>query len=420
MEKVKELALSYYARKDIQKAIYLFAQDRETIPRYGEGFGKRPDFLQYESDLFEHARKGATSFHVSEELWFDPLQIKTGMSLEEANNLRKGWDLLIDIDSKYLDYSNITARLLLRALEFHSIKNYGIKFSGSKGFHIIVPWQAFPEAFQNIPTKNMFPDWARVISLYLTEMIRSDLIEKISETVSEKSYIKDFDAPKKVMPDIVLVSPRHLFRAPYSLHEKTALASIVLEKKELENFNPQLADPLRIKIRNFTPEARKDEAKELLMQALDWWSEQEKSKKPLSSQKINLEGKKFEDIDIKYITEDTFPPVIQNILKGMKEDGRKRAVFILITFFRSLNFPKEYIEKTLEEWNKKNYKPLKEGYIKTQLEWFKKQKKMLPPNFDSDYYKAIGVYETDSLSEKTKNPVPYTLAKARMKMQGKK
>ncbi|MCJ2514069.1 MAG: hypothetical protein LN408_06505, partial [Candidatus Thermoplasmatota archaeon] len=29
--------------------------------------------------------------------------------------------------------------------------------------------------------------------------------------------------------DIILVSPRHLFRTPYSLHEKTALASIIIE-----------------------------------------------------------------------------------------------------------------------------------------------------------------------------------------------
>ncbi len=133
-----------------------------------------------------------------------------------------------------------------------------------------------------------------------------------------------------------------------------------------------------------------------------------------------MENRKYEDIDIKYITEDLFPPVIKNILLGLKEDGRKRAVFILITFFRSLNFSYEYLEKVLTDWNKKNYKPLKEGYIISQIEWFKKQKKMLPPNFDSEYYKALGVDQMDVLSEKTKNPVPYTLARARMKMEQEK
>ncbi len=425
MEKVKELALAYYSRKDIQSAIYNFSQGRETVPRYGEGFGKRPDALQYESDILAYVQKGATSFHVSEELWHDPLQIVTGMSQEETNKLRKGWDLLIDIDSKYLDFSKITAQLIARAFEFHGIKNYGIKFSGSKGFHLIIPWQAFPEEFQNQETKNMFPEWPRMICLYLNNFIRDSLEKEIGKTTSTifsstAKFIKDEDAQKKVMPDLVLVAPRHLFRAPYSLHEKTALASIIVDKKTLEDFNPLHANPLGIRPLNYLPEARKNEAKELLMQALEWHLEQEKEKKAgQPEKKINLGNRKFEDVEIKYITEETFPPVIKNILKGLKEDGRKRAVFILITFFRSLNFPQEYIEKTLEEWNKKNYKPLKEGYIKAQIAWFQKQKKMLPPNFDSEYYKAIGVYEMDALSEKTRNPAAYTQAKARMKMQEK-
>jgi len=67
------------------------------------------------------------------------------MREEEFDNLREGGDFLIDIDSKYLDYSKISAQLLIQALEFHGVKNMGIKFSGSKGFHIIVPWKSFPK-----------------------------------------------------------------------------------------------------------------------------------------------------------------------------------------------------------------------------------------------------------------------------------
>ncbi|GAI54180.1 unnamed protein product, partial [marine sediment metagenome] len=53
----------------------------------------------------------------------------------------------------------------------------------------------------------------------------------------------------EVMPDLILVSPRHLFRAPYSLHEKTALASVVLKPEEIKNFQPTDADPLKAKVR---------------------------------------------------------------------------------------------------------------------------------------------------------------------------
>ena len=99
------------------------------------------------------------------------------------------------------------------------------------------------------------------------------LIEEITKLTTPNKYIKDFQAPKEVMPDLILVSPRHLFRMPYSLHEKTTLASIVIDKDELENFDMKDADPMKLsaeKIKNFTPNSRENEASELLMQALDW------------------------------------------------------------------------------------------------------------------------------------------------------
>ncbi|MEK6848685.1 MAG: hypothetical protein AABX65_03575, partial [Nanoarchaeota archaeon] len=132
-ERVKSIAIAYYARGDVQKAIVDFCRKRETVPRYFEGFGKRPDILEYSGDVFQLAKNGATSFHCSEELWSDPLKLKTGMSEDELNGLREGFDLLLDIDSKYMDFSKIAAELLILALDFHKVKNIGVKFSGSKG-----------------------------------------------------------------------------------------------------------------------------------------------------------------------------------------------------------------------------------------------------------------------------------------------
>lgn len=66
--KLDSLINLYYARKDVQDAIYNFCRNREVVPRYGEGFGKRPDTLEYPSDIMQQAKKGATSFHCSEEL----------------------------------------------------------------------------------------------------------------------------------------------------------------------------------------------------------------------------------------------------------------------------------------------------------------------------------------------------------------
>ena len=122
-KKLKKITNLYYSRSDIQKAIYEFSKNKEICPRYLEDFGKRPDSFQYPSDVFEMVKKGATSFNCSEEIWEDPMKIVTGMSEEQANQLRIGWDLIIDIDSKYIDYSKICAEIIINFLKFHRIKN---------------------------------------------------------------------------------------------------------------------------------------------------------------------------------------------------------------------------------------------------------------------------------------------------------
>src|SRR5271157_2748020 len=131
-QRIRKITNLYYSRPEIQNILFEFSKDREVCPRYFEGFGKRPDSFQYPNDIFELAKKGATSFHCSEELWKDPLKVETGMSEKQLNELRKGWDLLIDIDSKYIDYSKIAAQSIIKLLNFYGIKNVGIKFSGSK------------------------------------------------------------------------------------------------------------------------------------------------------------------------------------------------------------------------------------------------------------------------------------------------
>ena len=59
--------------------------------------------------------------------------------------LRKGWDLVIDIDCPYWPYSKIIADLVVKALRHHHISAISAKFSGNKGFHIGVPFEAFPQ-----------------------------------------------------------------------------------------------------------------------------------------------------------------------------------------------------------------------------------------------------------------------------------
>ena len=124
--RIRAITRMYYSNPKVQEAILKFSRNREVVPRYYEGFGKRPDSLQYVSDILGLVNKGATSFHSSEEIWTDPLKINSEMSRREMDEIRKGWDLLIDIDSPFLDCSKIATKLIIAALEQHGVKNYGI------------------------------------------------------------------------------------------------------------------------------------------------------------------------------------------------------------------------------------------------------------------------------------------------------
>jgi DNA primase catalytic subunit len=407
-ERVRKITNMYYSRPEIQRVLYEFARNREVCPRYFEGFGKRPDTFEYPGDIYELVKRGATSFHCSEELWKDPLKIETGMNEKQLNELRQGWDLIFDIDSKYIDYSKIMAIEILKVLNFHGVKNIGIKFSGSKGFHMIIPWKAFPKEVNGVNTSYKFPEYPRILVRYIIEQTKDALIEKISNLSRPSKYIKDYQAPKDVMPDLVLVSPRHLFRMPYSLHEKTALASIVLKPEELENFQLTDASPMKLSstgIRNFTPNSKEGEASELLLQALDWYRENNPDKSPSESREIG-----FKPIKIANLSDANFPPCIKNILKGIS-DGKKRALFVLINLFRSIGMDKDELEKRIYEWNKKNEVPLRDGYVQTQIAWAYKKKPIMPPNC-KEFYQGIGVCQPDDFCKLIKNPVNYVVRKS--------
>ena len=115
--------------------------------------------------------------------------ISTSMTDKEMKSNRIGWDLLIDIDCKYLEYSKKAAYAIVEALKKNGVKHIGVKFSGGKGFHIIVPFRAFPEEISGKKTCDMFPDWPRLVCYYLKEQSRPFLeAEMADEDLSESNF----------------------------------------------------------------------------------------------------------------------------------------------------------------------------------------------------------------------------------------
>ena len=427
--------LKHYKRPEIQEEIFYNAQNREVAVKFEKGFGKRPDTLQYASDILELVKQKATSFHLSEEIWYNPTQIVTGMNQKELSKIRKGWDLLLDIDGIF-DFSKIVAKHTILFLQSYNINSISCKFSGNKGFHIAIPFESFPEEVNGKKTKDLFPEAPRRIAAYIWDKIEN----KVSDELLEKYGIEDImkitglsfnEITEKhgkstklklkgiVDIDTVLISSRHLYRSVYSFNEKSGLISIPIKLDRVEKFSKIEAKPENVRVSKFRfldrEISKKSECMKLFKDAYDWTFDEKAYMKNEISEKKKLEytSRDVDEIE-EAIPENFFPPCIKLILKGLK-DGKKRSLFILVNFFTSIGWSYEMIEERLNEWNKVNENPLKEGTIKNHIRYHKQRKeKILPPNCDNEgYYIGIGVCKPDKLCQKIKNPAQYSKVKAR-------
>ncbi len=427
--------INYYKNREVMQAMLEHARHKEIGLRMRNGtFAKRPQILQYDLDILEAVKRGVTSFHASEELWSNPLLLSSTISKREMDELRIGWDLVLDIDCKEFEYSRIAAIETIKQLKSFGVKNISVKFSGNKGFHIGIPFESFPKTMNDKPLKYFFPEAPRRIALMITNLIKRRVGEKILkfekgniEVIAEKTGVskEELIKEKKVSDisileididsfmgkilniDTILIAPRHLYRMPYSIHEKSLLVSLPIRIDDLEEFKKEEAIPENVKVKHKFIDRSKsipNEAEELLRMALVYIDESTIKEK---SSSINNQERITTQKIVSRINENFFPPCISKGLKGLI-DGRKRFLFILINFLRYMNWSKEEIIEKINEWNKLNNEPLRETYIKSQINYAFRKEAILPPNCDKkDYYKDIGICSPDSLCQKIRNPVTY-------------
>ncbi len=417
----------YYSREEVQKALLAVSNDREIVGVYDNGkFDQRPNVLTYPDDIMEMVKKGVVSFHGSVERWSSPMRLESGMTLEKLNELRIGWDLILDPDCPDFELSKITVRTLCEALDDHGITTYSIKFTGGKSFHLGVPFESFPDTINEKKIERLYPDAARAIIEYLKDYIKEALRErfleldnplKLAERVEKNIHDcidkEGLNPLKLVELDSMVASSRHMFRLPYSLHEKSLLVSLPLKLEQLDDFQKKNAESFKIKLdTKFLGEKPElTEATALITEALDW---SEKYSTEREREEYKGPRRKLKKVPKKY-----FPPCIHQILQGLR-DGRKRSVFILITFLQNMGWSWEEIEKELEEWNQRNASPLSKRYIDTQLRWHKRQpRNLLPPNCDNEnYYKSILGDIAGDCCEGLKNPINYVFRKLKGNKKG--
>lgn len=422
---------NYYSRKDVQQALLEVAKNREVVGVFANGnFGKRPNVLLYPDDIIEMVKDGVVSFHGSVERWSNPMVLESGMIKQEMDRIRIGWDLIIDPDCPDFEIAKLTVKIILDALKDHNIKNYSVKFTGGKSFHIGIPFETFPEKINLVKTVSLYPELPQKVIQYLKdyvkERVKEEIIaldnplaiaERVNKSITEITD-KDGLLPFKVVQiDSMVASPRHMFRLPYSLHESSSLVSLPVDPSRLDKFKKEETKIHNVKVAKkfLTREQELKEANILIVEALDW-----SDKHKIIEEKVPYTGPKRiikEITDKKY-----FPPCILKILNGVT-DGRKRSVFILANYLRNMGWKWDKIEKEVLAWNGKNAVPLPERYIRTQLRWHKRQRRnLLPPNCtNQNFYTSIGVHLPDEVCKgwtkkvTIKNPVNYPFRKMKKK-----
>jgi len=212
-----------------------------------------------------------------------------------------------------------------------------------------------------------------------------------------------------------------MFRAAYSMHEKSGLVSLPIPPEHVLTFNKETATPDKVR-----PEIRflddnnalSGEATSLITQAFDWHSRKAIRKEDRDA--LPKKTTEYEEIT-EAIPEEFFPPCIKKGLEGI-EDGRKRFLFILINFLKCVGWNMEEVEGRIWKWNNSLSTPLKDGYIMSQLSWHKmNHKKVPPPNYSNKaYYADIGILPEETLINKFKNPVNYTISMFKFKNSKKK
>ena len=397
-----EEILNHYSSQQIQKALLSVGREREAVGAFADGsYMKRPDTILYPKDIIERVKRGAVAFHCSVEHWTNPLQLSTKLSTAELDELRKSWDLIIDIDSKVkLEHGRAAAVVIVDFLKELGVQPT-VKFSGRRGFHIAVSADAFPPALDFKSLSSRYPEAPRAICRFIKEKVKERIFEALVDIEGGVSALTS------LLPSVSELNPylfleveenwgsRHLFRAPYSLHSGTWLVSLPIRLFKLKSFSPEQAAPEKIKVEAPFLESKVGEGTELLLQALDWFA---KIKPEPAMETKKPKGKFSETVPEQY-----FPPCIKRMLAGLP-DGRKRSVFTIISFLQSVNWTGEQIEKRVMEWGRAVGLP--ERFVRTQLKWHSRTER-LPPNCENDlFYKSIGLCSGEvHCASGCKNPV---------------
>jgi hypothetical protein len=205
--------LAYYARPEVQQALYSWARDRRLAPHYTQGVISRG--FRRPEDVLLLAAAGTTrapTFHAS-------------VGRYEGDQL-VAFDLVAEVDYKgdWRECFRLT-RPLVTALTSAGV-TFLVKFSGHSSAHVIVPCVG--------------QDYGPAAEAFLARAPQSFLRAKRLDRSFRRGT--------------------HFLRMPYALHERTGLVSLPLTLEQYDAFHPEMARPENVVVdpRRLEPVLRAD------------------------------------------------------------------------------------------------------------------------------------------------------------------
>ncbi len=293
--------MPYYWNPDILQALAYQCHDREVWLKAGKASSPRPRKVNSPDQLsslitnFQHI--DPISIFASIETFTDPLRL--GAADQPTEKLRIGWDFVIDLDAEKVDKAKVTATAICEVLETFGLSAKA-KFSGNRGFHVIIPGQAFDNFRSKEEFLAAYPQVPFSISRFIEASLRPE-------------------QKKGVVLDSEIYNPRRLLRLAYSLHDESRLVSVPVEIEELRSFNTSMAQPESVDAIDWTwlkLQSKTGEGSDLLTSVAEWVKSQRK--KPA----VTVVAHPPRAVNrIEWIEKLLFQPV---------DDGRHRILWLII------------------------------------------------------------------------------------------
>ena len=228
---------------------------------------------------------------ISVETFRDPFKV----GVERPESLRVGWDFFLDLDAEDFEDAKRAACKAVKALAMFDVESFLLKFSGRRGFHLIIP---------SLSLDIFAPGEFRLAYPMLAEMLARWFAAVINEP--------------NVKVDPSVYKPRQMMRAPYSVHERTGLVSIPVE--DPLRFRAEEAKIEHVKIYELPLKGRVGEAGALLESVREWWSIHGSTEPGL---KIISRGKFEETRKLAYRW-------VEKLMENPVIDGRHRILWLII------------------------------------------------------------------------------------------